>query len=619
MVNPEIKDTQELSKLLFNAPDPLVSIYLMTLISFFSGVFTELAIRKTTTLETGIILSLIYGGVFGFFIFAVPAVLSASITQTICKLFRAEISQKRAYFLSLSALIVAELIYVPGTILSMTIGVDNPFLYSFLLSLSGVLVFRTFVLRTITGIKPHIGLVPGSVQSTLMLSNLILARSIEVYTDPMILGEFTGYFLLTKVVISSLILIFALHSIILIIEAPLKKNLNTGLLDLVNYIFANIEKESPLLEGVFDVYSEKIKLPISVISIKAQDKTKALVLSSFIHPGPFGRLGSSDMPANLIKAFSQKTGAHVFFTKGAGTHDTNLVSSKDISQVRDAYSLLLNRLEYTNKATEFKRIGETPSIFSIGFGASTLAISTFSPMTTEDIEIGVGFTILSEMKQHTKNPIFIESHNSFEEPISPIYSGSEDALNLISEISLMTKTISEQPSYKIKAGAAKTCIGLGINEGMGSEGIGMLLFEINKTRYALVFADSNNIAKGIREKIIERLKQKGITDAEIISSDTHSVNTVNGGENPLCARSGMNELLAAIDTLYSRSLDDLEEVEIAGIQDLVEANVFGAGKSSRLFSTISAVSAISKILAPALLSLAFILWLFTYFFSRGFV
>ena len=55
--------------------------------------------------------------------------------------------------------------------------------------------------------------------------------------------------------------------------------------------------------------------------------------------------------------------------------------------------------------------------------------------------------------------------------------------------------------------------------------------------------DSNNIVAGIREKIIREIKKLGINVVEVMTTDSHCVNSVRGVENPLGMKIGKGVLV----------------------------------------------------------------------------
>ncbi|HOQ20772.1 MAG TPA: DUF2070 family protein, partial [Methanothermobacter sp.] len=105
----------------------------------------------------------------------------------------------------------------------------------------------------------------------------------------------------------------------------------------------------------------------------------------------------------------------------------------------------------------------------------------------------------------------------------------------------------------------------------------------------------------------------GIHDGEVMTTDTHYVNTHSGGHNPIGKRK-RNRILETIIECVESAVDDLEPVEVACATARVKnLNTLGPTNSTELVSTISSIVAVSRILAPIifLVALVFVLvWIF---------
>jgi putative membrane protein len=118
---------------------------------------------------------------------------------------------------------------------------------------------------------------------------------------------------------------------------------------------------------------------------------------------------------------------------------------------------------------------------------------------------------------------------------------------------------------------------------------------------------------GYRDTIIEAVKKLGIDSVEVMTTDTHSVNTLAGGHNPVGSKK-KEEIMESIINCTKKSLDDLESVSVgcksARIKNL---NIWGPTNSTELVSTISSIVAVSRIIAPLVLltALFFVfIWIF---------
>ena len=62
-----------------------------------------------------------------------------------------------------------------------------------------------------------------------------------------------------------------------------------------------------------------------------------------------------------------------------------------------------------------------------------------------------------------------------------------------------------------------------VQDGMGSGGISVIVTEVDVHKAAYVTIDGNNMVSGLREKILSSIKELGIDDGEVLTTDTHSV------------------------------------------------------------------------------------------------
>ena len=110
-----------------------------------------------------------------------------------------------------------------------------------------------------------------------------------------------------KVIIASIIFILAIYSFITIAGSPLKKNLGIGMLDLLSLFIAHMNEGSNSLESLFENMSETVETMVTFISFKGKNGIKSLFISPFVHPGPLGDLGGSNMPTILANKFDHFT------------------------------------------------------------------------------------------------------------------------------------------------------------------------------------------------------------------------------------------------------------------------------------------------------------------------
>jgi len=128
---------------------------------------------------------------------------------------------------------------------------------------------------------------------------------------------------------------------------------------------------------------------------------------------------------------------------------------------------------------------------------------------------------------------------------------------------------------------------------------------------AYILFDGNNIQEGVRETI--RDYALGFVDeAEVMTTDSHVVNTVSG-KNPVGMRVSPDEFMPFVGKGIQEALKDLAPAEVAGATPWVErVVVFGSNRITQLASTLNTVLVFMPVLSLAILLLAFILSILAY-------
>ena len=140
-----------------------------------------------------------------------------------------------------------------------------------------------------------------------------------------------------------------------------------------------------------------------------------------------------------------------------------------------------------------------------------------------------------------------------------------------------------------------------------------MIVEVDNQRTAYVLFDSNNMEIGFRQEIIDAVSDLEINEIEVMTTDTHTVNTLSRGYNPI-GIAKRDEIIEYVKIGIKEAIDDLEKVEVGtGTEKIRNLNTFGPKNSTELISTISSVVAVSKIIAPVLLITALLIvfiWIF---------
>ncbi|KZX12741.1 DUF2070 family protein [Methanobrevibacter curvatus] len=594
-----------LSKYITTLPTVGISIFTMIFISFISGTI-DFLINPNNPLS--ILEKIVYGGSFGFGVFGISSILSGVIVeQWVSSMKGINLKLKHSMFLSLSNMVFLSFILIIGSASSLLFHGDfriNTILFGCVL----IYAFSILVLWSTTSIGFLKSALISCFQPLLVICMLVVTVFLNNAAN---LPQLEFLTLLIKIVVANLIFILAIYSFIKVIESPLKKNLGVGLLDLLSLFIAHINEGSFSLEQLFEKMGEPITTLIGILSFRRLDGTiKALFLSPCVHPGPIGKIGGANMPTILSKRFN----AFTLVAHGPSTHDFNPVSIKEIDKIEDAVKNGLEKIHYSNYGSKFIRYEEKKSKIGVQFfGDDALLLSTFAPYGSDDIEFGVGLSVLNESKNNPaiRDSIIVDCHNSFDEDSGRVLPGNPEVFQLLDTVSKIKKTIKEKG---IRIGCGNHLMeDLDKNQGIGDSGVKVLVVDAGGEKTAYILYDSNNMKRGFREKILNSLKTEGINSVEVMTTDTHSVNTLSKGYNPI-GLSEEDKIINYTKIAVKKAIEDLEDIE-AGIKNerIIDIKTFGPNNSTELISTISSIVSVSKIIAPLIFVLA-ILFVFIWIF-----
>ena len=592
-----------LSKYITTLPKTKFSIIGMLLISTLTGSLYFL-IDSTSY---GILEEIVYGGIYFLMIIGIPSIMSGALNQQVISIMDGiNVKIKHSMFLSALSMTILCIILIIGGIISRILNLDI-FLNSLLFGCVLIYGFNTLVFWATSKMRFTKAVAAALIQPVLILAMYILVTFLV--TDTSFLGPIIIQITL-KALIAGLIFVLAIYAFITIIASPFKKNLGIGVLDLLSLFIAHMNEGSNSLEGLFENMSEAIDTVVTFVSFKTEKGIKALFISPSVHPGPLGDLGGSNMPTILANKFDHFT----MVAHGPSTHDFNPIAVSEIDKIETAVKKGLNKVEYKPSASEFVRYNsQTANIGVQFFNDGMVILSTFAPEGSDDIEFGVGLTMMaqSRSKCDVKDSIIVDCHNSFAPESGEVLPGNSEVFYLIDVID---KIETNQNKTSLKIGCWQTTMDtLDKQEGIGESGLKTMIIEVNNQRTAYVLFDSNNMEVGFRQEIMEAVKDLEIDEIEVMTTDTHTVNTISRGYNPVGIIK-RPEIIEYVKKSIKEAIKDLEEVEVGtGTEKIENLNTFGPKNSTELISTISSVVAVSKIIAPVLLITSLIIafiWIF---------
>jgi putative membrane protein len=173
-----------------------------------------------------------------------------------------------------------------------------------------------------------------------------------------------------------------------------------------------------------------------------------------------------------------------------------------------------------------------------------------------------------------------DSHNAMGGPLS-----GEEQHSLISCAKEALDNIKSSPQHQFSVGFS-TSVNRGTEtrlqsrEDIGQGGLAVLAIKVNNQKYAIGWADSNNIESHIRASVLSNLGIRGFNMVEICTSDTHytSGKRTKQGYYPLGSMTNIKEIIDQFEMLTADSFDDFKECSFSLLSVDSEIKVMGKGQ-----------------------------------------
>ncbi len=299
------------------------------------------------------------------------------------------------------------------------------------------------------------------------------------------------------------------------------------------------------LESFFESLAKDIRFKIRAIRLRSKQEDCHILVPN-VHPGPYGRIGGSNISEMLSRALHNggseggKEGEKmkkrsVLVMHGASTHEQDPVN---LGEVKRALGHLNKKclgipLEQGGiSGVKTKKKGKMTINYQ-RFGDALLCTYTSAPEPTDDVdrEVGKGFekrVVKANSTNGIKHAVFVDCHNSLEPGTGSIYPGSDKASQLVS----MANDCSSPPRGKGFGFSSLQKIDKRFQNDLGPCGLSTLVIEAEGKSNAYIILDGNNMVVGLRDKLI-KAALKLVDKAEILTTDSHYVNLTMGGYRPV--------------------------------------------------------------------------------------
>ena len=423
------------------------------------------------------------------------------------------------------------------------------------------------------------------------------------------------YFGMEFVVFGALIAIwftFGVWLFVEIIERPLEKNFGINLFTFANAFMNQTIEGEEKMEELFELIGEEVYVPEISFFFSQENGNKFILTIPSVHPGPIENVGGANLPGILHEAL----GEYTFVFHGASTHDYNLVSEKECSNLISVikHGKRMARYEHTTATKPLRIQYRSISILAQVFGDCALLISTRSPDITEDLDYAIGMTIVNSGQQLFSHAAFVDGHNSIPGLAQPVSPGSTICHDyLMASNKAFTKLVKEE-QYPLKTGVAHVPVPFTREEGFGDSGILALVTEVAGVKAVYVLFDGNNMITGTRELVRNHIMSFGwVDECEIVTTDTHSVNKISEF-NAIGVKIPPDRFMPYVEEAIRQADQNCMDTAVCGDTRWLSVRIFG---NQRIAQIASVVSSFLSLMAPVILIiilLSFLLSIFAFVF-----
>ena len=582
------------------APRIKVQVFLFIVVGAIAGMVSSFFILNRLY-STGILL----GAGSGIMVITVPGFLTAILLKSM----KRRIQMKHALFATLAPGCVYAL-FIMLDAAAVFVFKDYKIAYLLLIMINAGLYCYWFLINKVAIGQKRSSIVTAAIHPVL---NILFFIPLQIYI--LNLGVSLDQ-ALAKLYGGMIVFLAISYLILYLLDRPARKVLNVSGISIFSTMLEQWLYSFIKDTNVFGNTGTGRDVDIDIIAFKSEKECKAVFVKPDIHYGPFSEIGGSVATQYIGGVINEEYGAPPFVLHGAVNSSDNPTSSDQIKEMGLEIKKAIDKIgpsEWENAKGNIRFGKEGPcKAINIQVGRFKFLALSKAPLVTEDIdrEVGISFERIAGRDGEV---ILIDAHNSrFEsasgEELRGIYPGSKYVKMYESAIRRSSRKGKEEP-LRFGASCMRLSDILKGSKDIGKGFTSVAVFEFGKKRFCIVYFDSNNMLPRFRDEVIKHIKKKFRIDAELFTTDTHSVNSIAlPASNALGRQTQSGKILPIIDQLVDEAVGDLGEVKIAHKKIIFkDLRVWGSGAEESIIKASREVIRIGKRVVPFVIVAGFIL------------
>ena len=326
--------------------------------------------------------------------------------------------------------------------------------------------------------------------------------------------------LVTCSVVSALGVSFIIHRV----EVSGRSEIGSSPIQLFrSFLHHWLRKTPTALEERLLTLSTEGSIETKILSFSGEgSRPKASFVVSNFHPGPYRDMGSGGLPSELKQSLEESQHGVIQVPHGISNHKLNIVSHRDIDRLLSAAREKYPSDHLISKASSMIREKEGEAIASgQAFGNIVLLTITLAPNEMEDLPTLVSTEIEREASRLGFDVLIVDAHNSIvgQTSITPVQADRiiAAAVRVLGRL----KALSQGP---FSVGSAYDALDTyTLKEGIGPGGLSVMVVKTGRDIASYITIDGNNMQQGLRDQILGSIREAGVSDAEVMTTDTHLV------------------------------------------------------------------------------------------------
>ncbi len=409
------------------------------------------------------------------------------------------------------------------------------------------------------------------------------------------------------------ILIFVMVGYIVayLVDSPIKKGLGISGIDILSQVLQNWVFETNV--KLSSTKRIEVDVDTAAIAFKRKDGTnKSIMFVPKIHYGLLGTIGSSDFPRALEKHAILRYKSQAFIMHSTVTEERNAFSSDQFFQIKNAMDNCISKPVRLNEGIAvYESSYKECTVKLLRFGNAALVTLTRAPHVTEDITYEAGTILQKELEKIVPFPILVDAHNSRQESanereLAGINTKSKELGYYIQAVKGIKKPTASSSRIRIGTSSLDAYTELGRPKDMAQGMMNLIIFEVNRKKFCMLQFNANNLLPKLRDSIRALIMEKYGIEAEVYTTDTHAVNSLqNMAENMLGNYTRYKSLKPSIEKAVESAKNNMEEVfPYYGEYTVKRFRIWGLDRDS-LVNVMKSMLSLTKILVPLTIILGF--------------